>query len=465
MTSMSEAFANFRAKLNAGRARFAAGPSSPWQRALMAPARIGIAVVQDFLSGQLTLRAMSLVYTTLLSLVPLLAISFSVLKGFGAHNRIEPFLLQTLEPLGEKGVEITKKIIEFVDRIEVGVLGFVGILLLFYTVVSLLQKVERALNYIWHVPTERSIPHKVRDYLLAVMLGPILVIGATAIIASMMSSSVVQEITAIGPLGQLVEIAGKMTSLVMVIGAFTFIYSFLPNTGVRLGPALIGGVAAGILWSAVGWGFASFIVNSAKYTAVYSAFATLILFMIWLYLVWLIVLLGSAVSFYVQNPHYIGIRREDARFGIALTEKVALLAAHAIVRTWYTGGDPWSADRLARATGAPMPVLARVLQALEAAGLLKRAGDNAEVYLPARPPEDTGVKDVIDAVRQDEGTGHPRTKLGGAPKAVEDVVARLNDAAAEELAGLTLKDFALGGEAPEGAAPEARRRPPDLRSA
>jgi len=463
MKSLSQAMAALRARLNAQRTRVAAQPLAGWQRALLVPVRMGWAVIQDFLSGQLTLRAMSLVYTTLLSLVPLLAISFSVLKGFGAHNRIEPFLLQTLQPLGEKGVEITEKIIEFVDRIEVGVLGFVGILLLFYTVVSLLQKVERSLNYIWHVPTERSIPHKVRDYLLAVMLGPILVIGATAIIASLMSTSIVQSITAIGPLGHLVELAGKMTSLVMVVGAFTFIYAFLPNTSVRIGPALIGGIVAGVLWAVIGWGFASFIVNSAKYTVIYSAFATLILFMIWLYLVWLIVLLGSAVSFYTQNPHYMGIRRESARFGIALSEKVALVAAHAIVRTWYQGGDPWSADRMARATGAPMPVLARVLEALEAGGLIERVGENAELFLPARPPEDTAVKDVIDAVRWDEGTGHPRAGLGHAPQAVEDVTARLDKASEAELAGLTLKDFALGDETPEGAAPA--RKPPDLRSA
>ena len=99
---------------------------------------------------------MSLVYTTLLSMVPLLAISFSILKGFGVHNRIEPFLESLLEPLGEKGSEITARVIEFVNNVQVGVLGFVGFLLLFYTVISLLQKVERSLNYIWHVPKSPS---------------------------------------------------------------------------------------------------------------------------------------------------------------------------------------------------------------------------------------------------------------------------------------------------------------------
>jgi len=101
--------------------------------------------------GQLNFRAMSLVYTTLLSLVPLLAVSFSVLKGFGVHNQIEPALLNLLAPLGDKGLEITDKIIEFVDNIKVGVMGAVGLGLLFYTVVALMQKIESAFNYTWHV--------------------------------------------------------------------------------------------------------------------------------------------------------------------------------------------------------------------------------------------------------------------------------------------------------------------------
>ena len=98
--------------------------------------------------GQLTLRAMSLVYTTILSLVPLLAISFSILKGFGVHNQVEPMLLNLLAPLGNKGVEITERIVGFVDNVKVGVLGSLGFVLLFYTVVSLMQKIERTFNYV-----------------------------------------------------------------------------------------------------------------------------------------------------------------------------------------------------------------------------------------------------------------------------------------------------------------------------
>ena len=98
-----------------------------WLRPFLTSLRIGHLMVQDLMEGQLTLRSMSLVYTTLLAMVPLLALSFSVLKGFGVHNQLEPILLNFLAPLGGRGVEITHRVIEFVDNIKVGVLGTLGL--------------------------------------------------------------------------------------------------------------------------------------------------------------------------------------------------------------------------------------------------------------------------------------------------------------------------------------------------
>jgi membrane protein len=434
---------SWRETLLSPRAKGDLGSLPAWQKFIVVPMRVALAVSLDIFQGQLTLRAMSLVYTTLLSLVPLLAISFSILKGFGVHNRIEPFLQGMLEPLGEKGVEITDRIIDFVNNVQVGVLGFVGFLLLFYTVISLLQKVERSLNYIWHVPKERSIPQKVRDYLSAVVLGPVLIIGGMGVFATLMSSGVVSSLAAIGPFGPALEQVGRLTSIAIIVGTFAFIYAFLPNTKVRFWPAVLGGVVAAGMWVVIGWGFASFVVGSSKYTVIYSAFATLILFMIWLYLVWLIVLIGSAVSFYSQNPHYIGIRRDTARYAIMLMEKAALVAAYFIVRDWYAGGARWNMERLANETDVPMPVLARVLGALEKAGVIGTTGDGEQYFVPMLPPETTPIKAILDAVRSDEGTGHPAIGLPTSPQAIETIVKRIDDAVCDELGSMTIKDFAL----------------------
>jgi len=159
--------------------------SLPWWKAWpIGVLRVAQVVIRDFTDGHLTLQAMGLVYTTLLSLVPLLAVSFSVLKGFGVHNQIEPILLNFLQPLGERGVEISFNIIQFVDNVKAGVLGSLGLALLIYTVVSLIQKIERAFNYAWHVKNVRPIAQRFSDYVSVIIIGPILMFTAMGITAS-----------------------------------------------------------------------------------------------------------------------------------------------------------------------------------------------------------------------------------------------------------------------------------------
>ncbi len=154
----------------------------PWWKSIpLKGIRILYVIVRDLVQGQLTLRAMSLVFTTLLSLVPVIAVSFSVLKAFGVHNQVEPLLFGFLEPLGDKGVEVTNQIIGFVDNIKVGVLGAVGIAMLIYTAVSLIQKVEDTFNYTWHVQRSRSFATRFSSYLSVIIIGPVLVFSSLGV--------------------------------------------------------------------------------------------------------------------------------------------------------------------------------------------------------------------------------------------------------------------------------------------
>ena len=132
-------------------------------------------VLGKFRDDNLHLRSTSLAYTTLLSLVPFLAVTFSVLKGFGVQNQLQPVLMQSLEPLGERGVEIGESILSYVNNLNFAVLGFFGIALLFWTVISLLTKVEEAFNAVWHVPDVRSWARRFSDYLSVALVGPVFI--------------------------------------------------------------------------------------------------------------------------------------------------------------------------------------------------------------------------------------------------------------------------------------------------
>ena len=319
----------------------------PWWKALaLRWARTLWLLGRELIEGQLSMRAMSLVYTTLLSLIPLLAVSFSVLKAFGVHNQIEPTLQNFLTPLGPRGVEISATIIGFVDNVQVGVLGSVGLGLLFYTVVSLLQKVERAFNYAWQVSQHRPFVERFSGYLSVLLVGPVLVFSALGATASFMSSGLVQELTTVPGLGWMIETAGRLIPYVFIIAAFTFVYVFVPNTRVRVGSALVGALLAGVLWQTIGWGFASFVVNSTKYAAIYSGFAILILFMIWLYLAWLILLVGASIAFYQQHPEYLLLpTRRTSHIGNRQRERLGLLAMCLIAKRHFEGTPAPGANR------------------------------------------------------------------------------------------------------------------------
>ncbi len=417
---------------------------SPGKRIALRVARMVDVVGSDIARGQLNLQAMSLVYTTLLLIVPLLAVAFSVLKGFGVHNQIEPALANLLEPLGPKGVEITERIVGFVDNLRVGVLGAVGLGFLFVTVVSLMQKIENAFNYAWHVKHSRSFAQRFSDYLSVLIVGPVLVFSALGIIASIMGTSMMQQVAAIEPFGTVIGLVTKLVPFLLIISAFIFAYMFVPNTRVTLKAAVVGAMVAGILWQATGWVFASFIVSSTRYAAIYSAFATLVLFMIWLYLTWLILLIGASIAFYYQNPNYLTRERAGRHVSARMTEKLALLIVHHVGQRYYEGGQGWTLDALAERLTLPSEPVEHALDALISGGVLTETVDNPTVYLPGRPWDETKVEDLLQMVHAyGEGNRFSLERIPDEP-AVDRVLSDLEASLSQTLGGLTLKELALG---------------------
>jgi membrane protein len=416
-----------------------------WKVLISRTLQVTFSVTRDFLDGQLTLRAMSLVYTTLLSMVPLLALTFSVLKGFGVHNQLEPALLSTLSALGDKGEEITRQIVSFVENIKVGVLGSLGLGMLIYTVVSLLYKIEKSFNYTWHIARPRAMGQRFSEYLSVVLVGPLLIFSALGMTASLMSSTVVQTLSNIPVLGLVVASIGSLIPFALVIIAFTFVYIFMPNTKVRIGPALIGGTVAGITWEASGWMFGNFVVNSANYTAVYSGFAILIIFMIWLFVSWLILLLGSSIAFYCQHPEHLGTRRGQPELSAQMTEKLSLLVMFFIGRHYYHNESSWNLEELSHWLGVPLNVADAVLNRLHDHQLILHTSEASSPYVPSHDMETLQLKQIFDAVRSgDEGSGVMPWKLPTEP-VVDQMIQETDEAINRAMHQQTLKEMVLSG--------------------
>jgi membrane protein len=412
-----------------------------WRRVLVIAVRLVVVTIRQLLNGELNLRAMSLVYTTLLSVVPLLAVSFSVLKGFGVHNQIEPLLLNFLAPLGSRGVELTNNIITFVENIKVGVLGSVGLVFLLYTVVSLIQKIESAFNSVWQVGQMRGLVQRISNYLSVILIGPVLVFAALGLTATAMSHSVVQQLLSVEHLGDALLTLSKLAPYMLIIAAFTFIYLFIPNTRVKASAALIGGVVAGVLWQSSGWAFAAFIASSSKYAAIYSGFAIVIMLLIWLYVNWLVLLLGAQVAFYLQYPQYLTRHPVALRPSNRLRERLALQLMFLVADNYVHGRDPWTAEALIGQLGLPMEPVHATLRLMVDSGFLAETGNEPPAYLPRQDVDTIGLAQLYEVVRSAGENRFLTIKLLPHQQQVEDVMAAIQHATRSELGERTLKDL------------------------
>ncbi len=414
----------------------ATAPRSPWRHLL----QILWMVLRDLMGGMITLRAMSLVYTTLLSIVPLLAVSISVLKGFGVHDQLEPTLTQILAPIGEQSVEISARIVGFVENMKIGVLGALGLSLLLFTAISLIQKIESAFNHTWRLQSNRTLMQRFSDYLSVIMVGPVLIFSAAGITASLGSNHIVELLNSLPYMNSVLHISGKLLPFVLVIAAFTFVYMLVPNTRVQFRSALYGAAVAGLLWETSGILFTAFVGGSSSYTAIYSGLAILLVFMIWLYLSWIILLVGASISFYHQHPEYLKWKKMDIHLSARMRDQLALQAMVDIARAHDRRSElAPSLEMLAACQQVPGDVLQRMLSALQADGLVQQSAGDPPRYLPGATLTKIRLLDILRSAREAEDEGHSDSFHSDAP--VSAVLAQLEQNVESHLADKTLADL------------------------
>lgn len=411
--------------------------------------RLVYIILKGFLDEQLTLRATGLVYTILLTLVPLLAVSFSVVKAFGVDIKLLILLYYFLEPLGPKGVDLSMQIIEFVQNVKISVLGSIGLAMLIYTVLSTVQKMESALNYVWHIKDTRVFFRRFSNYLSVMLIGPVLAFSAIGITASLMSSSIIKKLSSFEAFGFMLFFAGKFVPYVLICIAFTSVYVFLPNTKVRFRAALVGGITAGILWQTTGLIFTAFVASSAQYSAIYSGFAVVILFLIWLYWSFLILLVGAKVSFYWQHPGFSAAGPKTFIADYRLKERAAITVIYLIGYNFYHSLANWTFDSLAKRTGLPPGFLHEVIAALRTKGLIFLSNDEPAVFVPARDIENITMKEVVDSVRASGSHSfEPENSQSLFPE-VDGVIRQTDDAINASLEKETVKGLVLSSHKTE----------------
>lgn len=375
------------------------------QRLLIRTIQIFIAVMRDLLQGQLSLRAMSLVFTTLIGFFPLLALTFAVLKGLGVHNALEPTLLTLLEPLGDRANELTTNILNYVDNIQVQLIGITSVGLLIYIVLGMMRKIESSFNYIWSVKQGRSWSSRISEYLFAVIVSPLLLFLSISLTSWVNTNFFETFLEKLLYGSFVIEFTAFITSILLMSLAFAFAYVFLPNTRVRFSSAFIGGLVTTIIWKLMGSVFQGFFVSTAR-ESIYLAFATAIAVMFFAYIGWLVALVGSSIAYYHQNPGKARSGRERAHYSIAQQEELSLTLAAIIIRRFQQGLPPLTEAELANALSGNPIVIEGPLESLKRIGLITSTADEPPRFLPLKSVTDCSILEVLSALRRLEADPH-----------------------------------------------------------
>ncbi|PIE44599.1 MAG: hypothetical protein CSA45_06225 [Gammaproteobacteria bacterium] len=256
------------------------------------------------LAGQsdITLYATLLTYSSLLAIVPLLALVFALLRSMGIEAFLQGLLKEVLAPMGSEGEKIGDYLMGFISNAQAGYLGSIGLIFLFYTVFMLFYKIEQSLNHLWYINSQRPLRAKFVGYLGALMMTVFIAILALGL-NWLTHNDWVTDITSSLPLWASLSLwLAKLLSLVFTALLLALLYSTIPDTDVDFHAAFFGGLFCAVLWFPLTALFAKIFAASHSYSLIYSSFAGIVIALVWLHVLWLLFLSGSLVAYFIQFP-------------------------------------------------------------------------------------------------------------------------------------------------------------------
>ncbi|MDD3310708.1 YihY/virulence factor BrkB family protein [Pseudodesulfovibrio sp.] len=416
-------------------------PETPWPvRLARGACRLVYLVLFGFFRDQNIIRAAALTFTTILSIVPFLAVAFSISKGFGLQNT--EFIRALVLKMTTGRVEVADKIIEYIDRTNVQALGWVGVATLLFTVFSLVGTIEKAFNTIWHVTKGRSAWRKVADFFPVILICPVVLLVASSFNVSLQQQDVVKTLLSVEAIGLLEAAFLKATPYLLITLAFAFMYAFIPYTKVKFGGAILGGFVGGALWQMAQWVYINWQIGAAKYNAIYGSFAQLPLLLVWIYISWLVVLLGSEVSYAWQNVNSFVKQRYFGEATPYERQKLGVLMMIVLARRFHEGKPLPSVEELSDAFMAPISLVSDLFQLLGKAGYTVLTDTpGREVYAPARALDSVRVIDIVAVVNM-EGVDRVFKQFAEKFGFLDGLFAQLGKSAGASPANLTLLECA-----------------------
>ena len=324
-----------------------------------------ILAIRNIDGGQLFTRASALTYSTLLSIVPMLAVLFAIARGFGFQNIVKSQLFTYFEGQEEMLDKATAFIDKSIEYAQGGIFLGIGIVLLLYTVINLLSNIEDNFNKIWQIKKGRTYFRMFTDYLALIIIAPVFLI-CNAGITIILNTTAEQQYL----LGLVITPIMEIIPFLITILLFTILNIYIPNTKVKFKSALLGGVFTGVCFQVFQVLYVSGQIWISKYNAIYGSFAALPLLLLWLQLTWFFVLFGVQLSFAFQNVNKYSFEHETSNISRRYKDFVTLLIMTLIIKRFEKGHTPYTADDLSENFKIPTKLTSDTLFHLQEVGLI-----------------------------------------------------------------------------------------------
>jgi len=350
-------------------------------------------VYAEAMHDQILLRAGALTYVTLLSLVPILALALSIVNIVGKSEGLARLIVSRFL-VGSP--EVVDQIVGIVNRANFSGLGSLGGGVAFLTTILAIGNVEKAFNQIWGIRKSRTWVRRFADYLAVLITAPLLLAVSLSLATTLRSDALVSRLYEVPLFRELYDMGLPHLPVLFTCVSFSFLYLILPNTRVRILPALTGGIFAAVLFHAAQALYVGLNVGGAKYSALFGGFAALPLLFTWIYISWVIVLLGAGLAFVAQNFRSFDSYLEDSLRETEMRETIGLELAMEIERAFRERGAAVPVAELAESLDVSVKSVQKGLALLEDAGVVAPRETDAvsEAYQLARPADRIRALDI-----------------------------------------------------------------------
>jgi len=371
--------------------------------ALIKTLRVFLLAIRGFGEDKCTLRASSLTFYTLISIVPTLAMALAIAKGFGLQKLLEKELIMKFQGQEEVITWIINFSGSFLESIKGGVLAGVGTIVLLWAVIKVLSQIELSFNEIWKIQKSRSLWRKFSDYFSVMFLFPIFITmsGSITLLIKTQVTLIIEKIALIGFISPFIFFLLNLFPMVLNWLLLSFIYMLMTNTKVKFGPGFLAGVIAGTIFSLTQLVYITFQIGVSKYNAIYGSFAALPLFMLWLQTSWLIILFGAELAFAYQNVETYELEPDSQRISNYFKRLLTLQVTHLLIKKFGNGDPPVSAYEITHMLEIPLGLVNQILYELVESGVLSeiQTDDYKEsAFQPALDINMLTVAYVIDAL-------------------------------------------------------------------